>query len=53
VFVLSGIVTPLLGAIVDAAGWDALWLTTAAIGGLGALLAAGLPRTPPAAARLP
>ena len=43
VFVLGGLVTPLLGALADVAGWDALWLTTAAIAGLGALLAAGLP----------
>ena len=40
VFVLSGIATPLLGALVDAAGWDALWLATARIAALGALLAA-------------
>jgi MFS family permease len=43
VFVLGGVVTPVLGALADVAGWDALWLTTAAIAGLGALLAAGLP----------
>ncbi len=48
VFVLSGLATPLLGALVDAVGWDALWLamalhrrrigavssSTAAVGGL-------------------
>jgi MFS family permease len=48
VFVLSGLATPLLGAIVDAAGWDALWLSTAALAAAGALLAAGLPRAVPA-----
>jgi MFS family permease len=48
VFVLSGLVTPMLGAVVDAAGWDALWLGTAAIAGVGALLAARLPRVLPA-----
>lgn len=52
VFVLSGAVTPLLGAIVDLAGWDALWLSTAALAGAGALLAAGVPRAlPPAPLR--
>jgi MFS family permease len=50
VFVLSGAVTPLLGALADAAGWDALWLITAATAGLGALLAAQLPTLRPAAA---
>ena len=49
VFVLSGVVTPLLGAVVDAAGWDALWLATAGVAGVGALLAARLPRVIPAA----
>jgi MFS family permease len=49
VFVLSGVVTPLLGAVVDAAGWDALWLATAGVAGVGALLAARLPRVMPAA----
>ena len=44
VFVLSGVVTPLLGAVADAAGWDALWLTTAGVAVVGALLAARLPR---------
>jgi MFS family permease len=43
VFVLSGLATPLLGALVDAVGWDALWLATALIAGLGAYLAHRLP----------
>jgi predicted MFS family arabinose efflux permease len=43
VFVLSGVSTPLLGALADTAGWDALWLTTAATAALGAALAARLP----------
>ena len=43
VFVLSGIATPLLGALVDALGWDALWLATAALAALGAFLAYRLP----------
>ncbi len=45
VFVLSGLVTPVLGAIADHAGWDALWLTTAGVAALGALLASRLPAT--------
>ncbi len=53
VFVLGGVATPVLGALADVAGWDALWLAMAAIAGLGALLAAGLPATqaPPRLAR--
>jgi MFS family permease len=43
VFVISGLVTPLLGALADTAGWDALWLTTALTAAVGALLAFGLP----------
>jgi predicted MFS family arabinose efflux permease len=43
VFVLSGVATPLLGALVDALGWDALWLATAAVAALGAFLAYRLP----------
>jgi MFS family permease len=53
VFVLSGIVTPLLGALADAAGWDAFWLATAATAGLGAVLAARLPAFRAAAAVVP
>jgi MFS family permease len=44
VFVLSGLATPLLGALVDAVGWDALWLATALIAAIGAYLAHRLPR---------
>jgi MFS family permease len=44
VFLLSGVVTPVLGAVVDVAGWDALWLSTAALAAAGALLATGLRR---------
>jgi len=43
VFVLSGVATPLLGALVDAVGWDALWLATAVIAAVGAYLAHRLP----------
>lgn len=45
VFVISGVVTPLLGALADVAGWDGLWLTTAAVAAVGALLASRLTRT--------
>jgi MFS family permease len=44
VFVLSGLSTPLLGAVADHAGWDALWLSCAVIAAAGALLATGLNR---------
>ena len=40
---LSAVVTPVLGALVDAFGWDALWVATAGIALLGALLARTLP----------
>jgi MFS family permease len=43
VFVISGVATPLLGALADVAGWDGLWLTTAAIAAVGAALAIRLP----------
>ena len=43
VFVLSGVATPLLGALVDALGWDTLWVATAAVAALGAFLAYRLP----------
>ena len=46
VFVLSGLVTPALGALADTAGWDALWLATAVAAAAGALLATGLPAAP-------
>ena len=48
VFLLSGVATPVLGAIVDVAGWDALWVSAAALAGAGALIAARLPRVLPA-----
>ena len=44
VFVLSAVVTPVLGALVDALGWDALWVATAGI---------ALPRRPAGADRCP
>jgi MFS family permease len=52
VFVLAGVITPLLGAIADVVGWDGLWVSAAAVAGLGALLAArlgptALPGAPP------
>ena len=48
VFLLSGLVTPVLGAIIDVAGWDVSgW--PAALAGAGALIAARLPRALPAA----
>jgi MFS family permease len=45
VFVISGLSTPLLGALADAAGWDGLWLSAAVIAAFGAALAIRLPRT--------
>ena len=47
VFLLSAIVTPLLGALVDALGWDVLWVATAGIALMGALLALTMPRQEP------
>jgi MFS family permease len=44
VFVISGVATPLLGALADAAGWDGLWVSTAVIAAVGAALAIRLPR---------
>lgn len=46
VFVLSGLVTPALGALVDAVGWDALWVATACTAAAGVLLASRLSDTP-------
>jgi len=43
VFVLSGLATPVLGAVVDVLGWDALWIASAAVAALGAFLAFRLP----------
>jgi len=42
VFLVSAICTPALGALADHAGWDAFWITTAALSGLGALAATGI-----------
>jgi hypothetical protein len=48
VFVLSGVATPLLGALVDAVGWDALWIAIAGTAATGVVLARGLTdRKPP------
>jgi MFS family permease len=47
VFLVSALCTPPLGALADRAGWDAFWLTTAGLAGIGALIAAGVPRTLP------
>jgi len=46
VFVLSGLATPALGALVDAVGWDALWIATACTAAVGVLLASRLSDTP-------
>lgn len=53
VFLLSGIVTPALGALADLAGWNALWLVTALTALVGALLAAGLREVPGSSERMP
>jgi MFS family permease len=53
VFVISGIATPLLGALADVAGWDGLWVSTAIIAAVGAALAIRLPRTELSAAITP
>ncbi len=47
VFLVSALCTPLLGALADRAGWDAFWLTTAALAAIGAVIAAGVPRLVP------
>jgi len=44
VFVVSGVATPVLGALADVAGWDGLWISTAVLAATGALLAARLDR---------
>jgi MFS family permease len=46
VFVLSALCTPPLGAIAEHVGWDAFWLTTAALAAAGAFTAARIPRHP-------
>jgi MFS family permease len=47
VFVVSALCTPPLGALAAHAGWTAFWVTTAALAGAGALIAAYLPRSLP------
>jgi hypothetical protein len=44
VFGLSALATPPLGALAQRAGWDAFWLTTAALALAGSAVAATLPR---------
>lgn len=43
VFVLSAVSTPAMGALADAVGWDAFWLTTALVAAAGALVAVRIP----------
>jgi MFS family permease len=43
VFVGSSLVTPLVGAIAETVGWDALWALTALVGLAGAVAARSLP----------
>jgi MFS family permease len=47
VFVVAGACTPPLGALAAHAGWNAFWVATGALAGVGTLLAAGLPRSLP------
>jgi MFS family permease len=47
VFAVSALASPGLGALVDAAGWDALWVTMAVLAGAGAFIASRLPRRDP------
>jgi MFS family permease len=49
VFVVSGLCTPPLGALAAHAGWNAFWVATGVLAGVGALLAARLPRALPPA----
>jgi MFS family permease len=44
VFGLSALATPPLGALAEHAGWDAFWLTTAALALAGSAVAATLPK---------
>jgi MFS family permease len=46
IFGLSAVSTPPLGALADHAGWDAFWLTTAAVALVGSAVAARLPALP-------
>ena len=50
VFVVSAVVTPPMGAIADAAGWDVFWLATAGVAACGALMAGTLRTAAPAVA---
>ncbi len=44
IFLLSAVCTPLLGALAAHAGWDAFWVSAAAVALVGAAVAATLPR---------
>lgn len=44
VFLFSGILSPVLGALAHGAGWDAFWATLTVLAAAGALVAARLPR---------
>jgi MFS family permease len=44
IFALSALATPPLGALAHEAGWDAFWLTVAALALVGSAVAARLPR---------
>ena len=48
VFVVSAVVTPPMGALADAAGWDVFWLATAGVAACGALVAGTLRTVTPA-----
>jgi hypothetical protein len=47
VFVVSAVATPPMGALAEAAGWDAFWPAAAALAACGALVAATLRTRPP------
>jgi MFS family permease len=49
VFVVSAVATPPLGALAESVGWDAFWLTCAALAACGALVASTLRAAGPAA----
>jgi hypothetical protein len=40
---VAALSTPLLGAVAEEAGWDAFWVSAAALAAVGALVAATLP----------
>jgi hypothetical protein len=48
VFLMSAVCTPPLGALAERAGWDAFWLTCAALAFAGAAVSATLGRAGPA-----